>query len=173
MGMAGSTSSSPACTRTCGSKSRRATGRPRAASPTPRRCPAGCFPRGRLASSSETRCSRTGAADASQVSDSVGAETYWPWGPSVDDFNADGWDDIFIAASMNFPYRYGINSLLLNEGGHHFLPSEFVLGVEPRPIRTQQVWFTLECQRVARGHPFCAACAHPEATAGACRIDAA
>lgn len=52
-----------------------------------------------------------------EVSDVVGAETYWPWGPSVDDFNADGWDDIFVAAGMNFPYRYGINSVLLNEGG--------------------------------------------------------
>jgi hypothetical protein len=108
-----------------------------------------------------------------EVSDSVGVETYWPWGPSVDDFNADGWDDIFIAASMNFPYRYGINSLLLNEAGRHFLPSEFVLGVEPRSTGTQQVWFTLECQGVDRGHPFCAACAHPEATAGVCRIDGA
>jgi hypothetical protein len=106
-----------------------------------------------------------------EVSDAVGVETYWPWGPSVDDFNADGWDDIFIAASMNFPYRYGINSLLLNEGGRHFLPSEFVLGVEPRPNGTQQVWFTLECQGADRGHPFCAACTHPEAMAGACRID--
>ncbi len=108
-----------------------------------------------------------------EVSDTVGVETYWPWGPTVDDFNADGWDDIFIAAGMNFPFRYGINSLLLNEGGHHFLPSEFVLGVEPRPTGTQQVWFTLECQGVDRGHPFCAACAHPEATAGECRLDAA
>ena len=108
-----------------------------------------------------------------EVSDRVGVETYWPWGPSVDDFNADGWDDILIAASMNFPYRYGINSLLLNEAGHHFLPSEFVLGVEPRPTGTQQVWFTLECQGVDRGHPFCAACAHPEATAGVCRLDGA
>jgi hypothetical protein len=107
------------------------------------------------------------------VSDAVGVETYWPWGPSVDDLNADGWDDIFIAASMNFPYRYGINSLLLNEGGRHFLPSEFVLGVEPRPTGTQQVWFTLECQGADRGHPFCAACTHPEAMAGACRIDGA
>src|SRR5512143_1455940 len=68
-----------------------------------------------------------------EVSDSVGVETYWPWGPSVDDLNGDGWDDIFIAAGMNFPYRYGINSLLLNEGGRRFLPSEFVVGVEPRP----------------------------------------
>ena len=108
-----------------------------------------------------------------EVSDSVGVETYWPWGPSVDDFNADGWDDIFIAASMNFPYRYGINSLLLNEGGHHFLPSEFVLGVEPRPTGTQQVWFTLECAGADQGHPLCSACAHPESMGGACHVDAA
>ncbi|HMC18440.1 MAG TPA: VCBS repeat-containing protein, partial [Gemmatimonadales bacterium] len=67
-----------------------------------------------------------------EVSDSLGVETYWPWGPSVDDLNADGWDDIFITAGMNFPHRYGINSLLLNEAGRHFLPSEFLVGVEPR-----------------------------------------
>ena len=109
-----------------------------------------------------------------EVSDAVGVETYWPWGPSVDDFNADGWDDIFIAAGMNFPYRYGINSLLLNEGGQRFLPSEFVVGVEPRPNgATQQVWFTLDCHGADRGHPFCGACAHPESLAGACRVDAA
>ena len=107
-----------------------------------------------------------------EVSDAVGVETYWPWGPSVDDFNADGWDDIFIAAGMNFPYRYGINSLLLNEAGRHFLPSEFVLGVEPRPRGTEQVWFTLDCNGADRGHPFCSACAHPESMSGACRVDA-
>jgi hypothetical protein len=108
-----------------------------------------------------------------EVSDSVGVETYWPWGPSVDDFNADGWDDIFIAAGMNFPYRYGINSLLLNEAGRHFLPSEFVLGVEPRLHGTEQVWFTLDCNGVDRGHPLCSACAHPESMGRACRVDAA
>ena len=109
-----------------------------------------------------------------EVSDSVGVETYWPWGPSVDDFNADGWDDIFIAAGMNFPYRYGINSVLLNEGGRRFLPSEFVVGVEPRPNGvTQQVWFTLDCNGADRDHPFCGPCAHPESMGGACRVDAA
>ncbi len=115
-----------------------------------------------------------GGGRFAEISDSVGVETYWPWGPSVDDLNADGWDDIFIAAGMNFPYRYGINSVLLNEGGHRFLPSEFVLGVEPRPGGvTQQVWFTLECNGADAGHPFCRACAHPESMAGACRVDAA
>jgi hypothetical protein len=92
----------------------------------------------------------------------------------VDDFNADGWDDIFIAAGMNFPYRYGINSVLLNEAGKHFLPSEFVVGVEPRPNGvTQQVWFTLDCNGAERDHPFCGPCAHPESMGGACRVDAA
>jgi hypothetical protein len=109
-----------------------------------------------------------------EVSDSVGVETYWPWGPSVDDLNADGWDDIFIAAGMNFPYRYGINSVLLNEGGRRFLPSEFVVGVEPRPNgATQQVWFTLDCNGANRGHPLCGPCTHPESMGGACRVDAA
>jgi hypothetical protein len=67
-----------------------------------------------------------------EVSDRMGVETYWPWGPSVGDLNADGWDDIFIASGMSFPYRYGINSLLLNNRGQKFLDAEFLLGIEPR-----------------------------------------
>ena len=115
-----------------------------------------------------------GGGRFAEISDSVGVETYWPWGPSVDDLNADGWDDIFIAAGMNFPYRYGINSVLLNEGGRRFLPSEFVVGVEPRLNGiTQQVWFTLDCNAADRDHPFCGPCAHPESMGGACRVDAA
>ena len=109
-----------------------------------------------------------------EVSDAVGVETYWPWGPTVDDFNADGWDDIFVAAGMNFPYRYGVNSLLLNEGGHRFLPSEFVVGVEPRPNGvTQQVWFTLDCNGADQGNYFCHACSHPESLRVECRLDGA
>lgn len=119
-----------------------------------------------------------GADRFEEISDSVGVETYWPWGPSVDDLNADGWDDIFIAAGMNFPYRYGINSLLLNEGGHRFLPSEFVVGVEPRPSGvTQQVWFTLDCGGAdafsPSFSPLCEACSKREANAMECRLDAA
>jgi len=102
-----------------------------------------------------------GSGRFDEVSDAAGVETYWPWGPTVDDFNADGWDDIFITAGMNFPFRYGINSLLLNEKGRHFLPSEFVLGVEPRPNGVlSQDWFTLDCNGTDRGNPLCA-CNHP------------
>jgi enediyne biosynthesis protein E4 len=107
------------------------------------------------------------------VSDSIGVETYWPWGPSVDDLNADGWDDIFIGAGMNFPHRYGINSVLLNAAGRYFLPSEFLVGVEPRPNgATEQVWFTLECGGADRGEFFCQACREGGATALGCRWNA-
>lgn len=101
-----------------------------------------------------------GGGKFQEVSDSLGVENYWPWGPSVDDINADGWDDIFIGSSMNFPHRYGVNSLLLNEAGRRFLHSEFTLGVEPRPNGdTAQVWFTLDCQGADSANPICRACA--------------
>jgi len=81
-----------------------------------------------------------------EISDRLGVENYWPWGPSVGDLNADGWPDIFIAASMNYPWRYGINSLLLNNRGERFLPAEFLLGVEPRRDgRTHTRWFEVDC----------------------------
>jgi enediyne biosynthesis protein E4 len=79
-----------------------------------------------------------------EVSDRLGVETYWPWGPSVGDLNADGWDDIFIASGMSYPYRYGINSLLLNDHGKRFLDAEFVLGVEPRK-NLYTPWFEIDC----------------------------
>jgi hypothetical protein len=114
-----------------------------------------------------------GAGRFDEVSDSVGVETYWPWGPSIDDFNADGWDDIFIAAGMNFPFRYGINSVLLNEDGRRFVLSEFVLGVEPRPNGNTQVWFTLDCSGEGAFNPLCAACSEADTVARACHVDAA
>jgi enediyne biosynthesis protein E4 len=85
-----------------------------------------------------------GGGKFEEVSDALGVETYWPWGPSVGDLNADGWEDIFIAAGMSYPYRYGINSLLLNERGKKFVDAEFVLGVEPRK-NLYTPWFEIDC----------------------------
>jgi enediyne biosynthesis protein E4 len=79
-----------------------------------------------------------------EVSDPLGVETYWPWGASIGDLNADGWDDIFIASGMSYPYRYGINSLLLNDHGKKFLDAEFVLGIEPRK-NLYTPWFEIDC----------------------------
>jgi hypothetical protein len=72
---------------------------------------------------------------------------YFPktsWGVSVGDINADGWEDIFVAAGMNYPFRYGINSMLLNNRGEKFLDSEFLLGIEPRQA-PYTPWFAMDC----------------------------
>jgi len=87
-----------------------------------------------------------GGAKMEESSDRLGLENYWPWGPSVGDLNADGWQDVFIASSMDYPHRYGINSLLLNNRGSKFLDSEFIVGVEPRRGgRTHTPWFDADC----------------------------
>ena len=47
---------------------------------------------------------------------------------------------------MNYPFRYGVNSLLLNNLGRTFLDSEFILGVEPRKDeKTMKPWFDVDC----------------------------
>jgi hypothetical protein len=79
-----------------------------------------------------------------EISDKIGVEQLWPWGVSVGDLNADGYEDLFITAGMNFPFRYGINSLLLNNRGEKFLDSEFLLGVEPRQT-PYTPWFVMDC----------------------------
>jgi enediyne biosynthesis protein E4 len=91
-----------------------------------------------------------------EVSDRLSLENYWPWGVSVGDVNADGWDDVFITAGMGFPFRYGINSMLLNDRGQKFLDAEFVLGIEPRAEgRTHTPWADLDCDTEAKGGPAC------------------
>lgn len=90
-----------------------------------------------------------GAGKFAEVSDAMGAENYWPWGPSVGDLNSDGWQDLFIASSMNYPFRYGVNSVLLNNRGAKFLDSEFIVGVEPRRDgRTHTPWFDIDCDHL-------------------------
>ncbi|HIG54481.1 MAG TPA: CRTAC1 family protein [Candidatus Latescibacteria bacterium] len=92
-----------------------------------------------------------------EISDHIGAENYWPWGLSTGDFNADGYEDVFITASMNYPYRYGVNSLLLNNRGRGFRDSEFILGIEPRAGgKTAMPWFVLDCVGEDLRHPHCA-----------------
>lgn len=89
-----------------------------------------------------------------EVSDKMGLETFWPWGVSVGDVNADGFEDVFVTSGMGYPFIYAINSLLLNEGGAVFRPAEFLLGVEPRRGgRLSKVCFTLDCDGRDRGHP--------------------
>ena len=87
-----------------------------------------------------------GGGKFAEISDQIGAETYRPWGVSVDDLNADGYQDVFVTAGMSYPFRYEINSLLLNNFGQSFLDSEFILGIEPRSGgRTVMPWFDVDC----------------------------
>lgn len=94
-----------------------------------------------------------GGGKFAERSDALDVETYWPWGMSVGDFNADGYLDIFVSAGMGFPFRYGINSLLLNQEGRRFYDSEFLLGLEPRPSGEIEIdYFTLDCSGADKDH---------------------
>jgi enediyne biosynthesis protein E4 len=88
-----------------------------------------------------------------EVSDTIGAENYCPWGPSVGDLNADGYDDAFIASGMNYPYRYMINSVKLNDRGRKFADAEFLLGIEPRQGGLTTPWFELDASGKDKNHP--------------------
>jgi hypothetical protein len=87
-----------------------------------------------------------------EASDALGLESYCPWGPSVGDLNADGYDDAFIAAGMNYPERYMINSVKLNDGGKRFVDAEFVLGVEARSGGVATPFFELDASGRDKGH---------------------
>ncbi len=91
-----------------------------------------------------------------EISDRIGVENFWPWGLSAGDLNADGWEDLFVASSMNYPFRYGVNSLLLNNRGKTFLDSEFILEVEPRKNGMRKPWFDVDCSGADRAHRVCA-----------------
>ena len=92
-----------------------------------------------------------------EVSDRLNVETYWPWGVSVGDLNADGYEDIFVTAGMGYPFRYAMNSVLLNDQGRTFFDSEFLLGVEPRREgRLGKIWFTLDCSGADKTNALCA-----------------
>ena len=100
------------------------------------------------------------AAEASggfrEIAADVNAKNYWPWGPSVADLNADGYQDMFVASSMNFPYRYHVNSVLLNDGGRTFRGAEFILGIDPRREgQTAAALFELDCSGLDAKHRIC------------------
>lgn len=97
-----------------------------------------------------------GRGGYTEVSDRINAENYWPWGLSVGDLNADGFEDAFLTSSMCMPYRYGVNSVLLNNRGQEFLDSEFILGVEPRAHGAVITpWFEVDASGSDKDMPIC------------------
>ncbi|MEZ6060493.1 MAG: FG-GAP-like repeat-containing protein [Planctomycetaceae bacterium] len=83
-------------------------------------------------------------------------ENFWPWGVSVGDLNADGFQDVLMCSCMNLPFRYHVNSLLLNDAGERFVDAEFIVGIEPRRDgRTAAVWYELDCSGADADHDMC------------------
>ncbi len=96
---------------------------------------------------------KAGPGRFTEASDAFGSENYCPWGPSVGDLNADGFDDVFIASGMNYPERYMINSVKLNDRGQRFVDAEFAVGVEPRTGGLATPFFELDATGRDKGHP--------------------
>lgn len=96
----------------------------------------------------------SGSGAFREMSDLSGLENYWPWGLSAGDLNADGYLDLFVTASMNYPFRYGVNSLFLNDGGRKFHDAEFLLGAEPRE-QTVKPWFVMDCDGEDKENSLC------------------
>jgi hypothetical protein len=95
---------------------------------------------------------KDGAGKYREASDELGLESYCPWGPSVGDLNADGFDDAFIAAGMNYPERYMVNSVRLNDRGRRFVDAAVVLGIEPRRGGVVTPWFELDASGKDKSH---------------------
>ena len=104
-----------------------------------------------------------------EISDRINVENYWPWGVSVGDLNADGFLDVFVTLSMNYPHRYQTNTVLINDKAKTFRAAEFILGVEPRKDnRTARDWFDLDCMKAEdRQHRMCTGTDRPVQVWGA------
>lgn len=84
-------------------------------------------------------------------SEASGLENFWPWGIVAEDFNGDGWVDVFVAAGMGYPFVYWPNLLLTNTGrGLRFEESAEAAGIEP-PVRGKTIeGFTIKGSPFAR-----------------------
>ena len=97
-----------------------------------------------------------GAHTYYEISDEIGAETFWPWGISVDDLDADGYQDVFVSSGMGYNFQYGKNVVLMNQQGKRFTNAEFDLKVEPRAGgNIIEDYFAVDCAGGDSGRPEC------------------
>ncbi|MEW5979470.1 MAG: CRTAC1 family protein [Acidobacteriota bacterium] len=72
-------------------------------------------------------------------SESAGLENFWPWGTTAEDFDSDGWVDVFVAGGMGYPFTYWPNLLMMNTGkGLRFSDRAEAAGMEP-PARGKYI----------------------------------
>jgi hypothetical protein len=72
-----------------------------------------------------------GGGKFEEVSDRAGLETFWPWGIVAGDFDNDGYEDVFLASGMGYPFFYWPNALLMNNGDETFSDHSRAEDVEP------------------------------------------
>ena len=92
---------------------------------------------------------KVGAGRFGEVSDAIGVENYWPWGPSVGDLNADGFDDIFITVGHELSLPLRDQLVMLNDGGRRFVDAEFL--ARGRAARAADCVALVQAGRVGRG----------------------
>src|SRR5262245_28252908 len=72
-----------------------------------------------------------GGGKFEEVSDKAGMETWWPWGIATGDFDNDGYEDVFLASGMGYPFFYWRNYLMMNNGNETFTDRSQSTGIEP------------------------------------------
>ncbi len=85
----------------------------------------------------------------SEISDQANLETLWPWSIATGDFDNDGFEDVFMASGMGYPFYYWPNCLLMNQGDETFRDQARELGVEP-PRRGEYFSDPMDDHKAAR-----------------------
>lgn len=74
-----------------------------------------------------------GGGKFEEISDRAGLETFWPWGITNGDFDNDGFEDLFLASGMGYPFFYWPNALMMNNGNETFTDHARAEAIEPPP----------------------------------------
>lgn len=74
-----------------------------------------------------------GNGNFQEASDSANLETFWPWAVVAGDLDDDGWQDIFVASGMGYPYYYWPNQVFRNRRDGAFEEVAQSWRIEPPP----------------------------------------
>ena len=85
----------------------------------------------------------------------AGVETWWPWGVATGDFDNDGYEDVFVASGMGYPYPYWPNYLLMNNGNETFTNRARECSIEP-PAKGELLTEKVGNEPAARSSRCCA-----------------
>lgn len=84
-----------------------------------------------------------GGGKFTEVSDAANMENFWPWDAAAGDFDNDGYEDVFVATGMGYPFYYWPNYLMMNQGNGTFKDVAASAGIEP-PLRSRGAFFPFQ-----------------------------